>query len=133
MGYILTYNQLYKDLYIAYLDARKHKRNRSYQRRFESNLYNNLHNLCGELLYRNWKPRSSMCFIITDPKKREVFAANFRDRIVHHLYYNYTHELYERTFIADSYSCIKGRGTHYAVKRLYHHIRKETNKWQSFT
>ena len=40
-----------------------------------------------------------------------MFAAEFRDRIVHHLYYNYTHELYERTFIHDTYSCIKGRGT----------------------
>lgn len=31
--------------------------------------------------------------------------------------------VYERTFIADSYSCIKGRGTHYGIRRLEHHIR----------
>lgn len=54
---------------------------------------------------------------------REIFAADFRDRIVHHLYYNYTHILFERSFIAESYSCIKGRGTHYGIKRLEHHIR----------
>ena len=60
----------------------------------------------------------SSCFIIHDPKMREVFAAEFRDRVVHHLFYNYTHKLFERTFIADYYSCIEGRGTHYGVARL---------------
>lgn len=130
MRYTLTYNQLYKDLYLAYLDARRHKRNRSYQKRFEANLFNNLHELCDELYNRTWKPRASICFIITDPKKREVFAANFRDRIVHHLYYNYTHELYERTLIADTYSCIKKRGTHYGVDRLYKHIQKESQGYK---
>ena len=54
----------------------------------------------------------------------------FRDRIVHHLYFRYTHQLFERTFIADSYSCIEGRGTHYGISRLRHHIRQATNNWQ---
>lgn len=63
------------------------------------------------------------------PKKREVFAAMFRDRIVHHLYFNYSHQLFERTFIADSYSCIKGRGTHYGIARLRRHIREASLNW----
>ena len=54
----------------------------------------------------------------------------FRDRIVHHLYFRYTHQLFERTFIADSYSCIEGRGTHYGISRLRHHIRQATHNWQ---
>ena len=53
----------------------------------------------------------------------------FRDRIVHHLYFNYTHQLFERTFIADSYSCIEGRGTHYGIDRLRQHIRKASLNW----
>lgn len=53
----------------------------------------------------------------------------FRDRIVHHLYFNYTHQIYERTFIADSYSCIKGRGTHYGINRLSQHIRQASLNW----
>lgn len=78
---------------------------------------------------RTYKPLPSRCFIIEHPKKREVFAAQFRDRVVHHLYYNYTHELFERTFIQDTYSCIKNRGTHYGIKRLTSHIRKESNNY----
>lgn len=114
--------QLLTDLYRAYKDARRHKRGKSYQLSFEYNLESNLLELCDDLVGRTYKPRPSTCFIIHDPKVREVFAADFRDRIVHHLYYNYTHTLFERTFIADSYSCIPGRGTHYGIERLRHHI-----------
>ena len=48
---------------------------------------------------------------------------------MHHLYYNYTHELFERSFIADSYSCIKKRGTHHGIKRLEHHIRSVSRNY----
>ena len=54
----------------------------------------------------------------------------FRDRIVHHLYFRYTHQLFERTFIQDSYSCIKGRGTHYGINRVRHHISSASLNWQ---
>ena len=37
--------------------------------------------------------------------------------------------MYERTFIADSYSCIEGRGTHYGVDRLRQHIRQASLNW----
>ncbi len=122
----LTQLQLLVDLHTAYLDARRHKRNRKYQLDFEQNMEQNLRTLADELISHTYVPEPSMCFIINDPKKREVFAASFRDRIVHHLYYNYTHKLFERNFIADSYSCIKRRGTHYGIKRLEQHIRQES-------
>ena len=129
MHYELTKPILLHDLHVAYCDAIKHKRSKPYVKAFGRNLYRNLMELCDELWTRTYKPRPSTCFIITDPKPREVFAADFRDRIVHHLYYNYTHEMYERTFIQDSYSCIKGRGTHYGIRRLEGHIRKESQNY----
>lgn len=122
--YQLTREQLLEDLYEAFRDAKRHKSKKVYVQRFEQRLERNLQVLCDELWTRTYKPHPSTCFIITDPKKREVFAADFRDRIVHHLYYNYTHELYERTFIQDSYSCIPKRGTHYGISRLQQHIRQ---------
>ena len=125
-SYRLTWEQLYDDLYDAYREARKHKASKPYVRCFEENLDENLKELCDELFNRTYKPLPSSCFIITEPKKREVFAAEFRDRVVHHLYYNYTHNIYERTFIHDTYSCIKGRGTHFGIERLQGHIRKES-------
>jgi retron-type reverse transcriptase len=125
----LTREMLLADLRQAYHEARQHKRNKPYQLRFESCLEENLESLCDDLWNRTYHPLPSSCFIITDPKKREVFAADFRDRIVHHLYYNYTHQIYERTFIHDSYSCIKNRGTHYGIRRLAEHIRKESQNY----
>lgn len=127
--FTLSREQLLADLYQAYYDARRHKRYKAYQLRFEAHLQDNLQNLCEALYSRTYKPYPSTCFIITDPKKREVFAADFRDRIVHHLYYNYTHELYERTFIYDSYSCIRDRGTHFGIARLEQHIRQESQHY----
>ncbi len=129
MPYTLTREQLLEDLHAAYVGARRHKRNKPYQQRFEAHAERNLEALCDELLSRTYKPRPSSCFIITDPKRREVFAAEFRDRVVHHLYYNYTHELFERTFIHDTYSCIKGRGTHFGISRLEQHIRQESRNY----
>ena len=129
MSYTLTRQQLLSDLHQAYLDARRHKRSKPYQQRFERNADENLSMLCDELLSRRYQPQPSTCFIISDPKQREVFAAQFRDRIVHHLYYNYVHEMLERTFIADSYSCIRHRGTHYGIARLERHIRRESQNY----
>ena len=126
----LTKERLLLDLYVAFYDARKHKSSRSYVRKWEKNLKENMERLCEDLVSRTYKPLSSKCFIVDYPKKREIFAAMFRDRIVHHLYFNYTHLLYERTFIQDSYSCINGRGTHYGIQRVTDMIRRESRNWR---
>lgn len=119
----ITKEQLLVDLFKAYYDARKHKRNTRNQLKFEINLEENLVTLRDELMERTYKVGRSTCFIIEDPVKREIFAADFRDRVVHHLVYNYIMPIFERTFITDSYSCRKGKGTLYGVERLEHHIR----------
>ena len=40
--------------------------------------------LAYELWSKTYKPGTSTCFMVLYPKPREVFAASFRDRIVHH-------------------------------------------------
>ena len=128
-GYCLTREQLLFDLYIAYYDAARHKHKMAYVVKFERDLRQNLEELCDDLLTGRYHAQPSKCFVIDYPKKREVFAAMFRDRIVHHLYFRYTHQMFERTFIADSYSCIEGRGTHYGISRLRQHIRQASLNW----
>ncbi len=128
--YRLTRSQLLYDLYVAFEDAARGKHKMSYVKKFEENLAENLNELCDELLGRTYKALPSKCFIVDYPKKREVFASMFRDRIVHHLYFRYTHQIFERTFIADTYSCIVGRGTLYGVERVRHHIRQASLNWQ---
>lgn len=126
----LTRQQLLRDLYTAYYCAKRGKGDMSYVKAWEENLHENMEALCDDLWYRRYKPLPSKCFIIDYPKKREIFAAMFRDRIVHHLYYNWVHLLFEQTFIQDSYSCVPGRGTHYGIQRITDFCRRESHNWQ---
>ena len=127
---VLTREQLLRDLYVAYWCARKGKAQMSYVVEWDTNLKANMEALCDDLYYRRYRPLPSKCFIIDYPKKREIFAAQFRDRIVHHLYYNWTHQLFEATFIQDSYSCVPERGTHYGIQRVTDMLRRESRNWQ---
>ena len=128
--FTLTRDVLLRDLHSAYTEAARHKKKTHAVTTFAANLEDNLNRLADALISRTYTPGPASCFIIRDPKQREVFAADFADRVVHHLYYAYTHILFERTFIADSYSCICGRGTHYGISRLAAHIRSESRNYQ---
>lgn len=121
---MIAHEQLLEDVFAAYYDARVNKRNTHAQLGFEVNLEANLVALVGDIEHRRHEVGSSVCFIVKRPVKREVFAAGFRDRVVHHLLFNYLSPMFERIFIADCYSCRKGRGTLYGVRRVAQHIRR---------
>lgn len=119
----------FEQLVQAYYDCRRNKRNTNSARHFELNMEANLLDLHDELLAGTYQPGRSICFVVTRPKAREVLAADFRDRIVHHLLYNQIGAGIEATFIADSCACIPGRGTLYAAKRLEAKVRSATQNW----
>jgi retron-type reverse transcriptase len=116
-------------LFEAYYDCRRAKRNTRAARSFEVNLEDNLLGLHRELQDGTWSPSPATVFAITRPKPREVWAADFRDRIVHHLVYRAIAPLYEPSFIAGSCACIPGRGTLYGADRLRRHLRSATESW----
>lgn len=117
------------DLFQAYFDARKNKRNTINALAFEKHLEANLFALANEIIERKYTPKPSICFVVDKPVKREIFAADFRDRVVHHFIFNYISPIFEKTFINDSYSCRKGKGTHYGIKRIDHFIRSCSNNY----
>ncbi|CAB3730412.1 hypothetical protein LMG27174_05741 [Paraburkholderia rhynchosiae] len=119
----------FTELVEAYLDCRRTKRNSASALTFEANLERNLRHLYDDLVGGSYAPGRSICFVVTRPKPREVWAADFRDRIVHHLLYNRIGPRFERSFIADSCACIVGRGTLYAAQRLESKIRSITQNW----
>jgi RNA-directed DNA polymerase len=119
----------FRELISAYFDCRRAKRNTRTAREFEMDLEKNLVDLFDYLVGDRYLPGPSICFIVTRPKPREVWAAGFRDRVVHHLLYNRIGPRFERSFIADSCACIAGRGTLYAAKRLESKIRSVTANW----
>ncbi|WP_425328325.1 reverse transcriptase [Pseudomonas nitroreducens] len=114
----------------AYYDCRRSKRNSKSALAFEFNLERNIMQLHHELNTGAYQPGASICFVVTHPKHREVWAADFRDRIVHHLLYNHIGPRIERSFIVDSCACIKDRGTLYGAQRLEQKVRSITRNWK---
>lgn len=119
----------FQDLVQAYYDCRRSKRNSDSALAFELNLEQNLIQLHDDLIAGTYQPGRSICFVVTHPKAREVWAAAFRDRVVHHLLYNHVAPRFYASFIADSCACIPGRGTLYAAKRLESKIRSASENW----
>ena len=64
-----------------------------------------------ELLSGAYRPGPYRFFTIHEPKRREIAAAPFRDRVVHHALCNLLAPVVERRFIARSFSCQVGKGT----------------------
>jgi len=114
------FDQVYsfKNIYGAYLNARKCKRYRGYVLDFSWHLEENLLELQNQLLNQTYKHGDYNEFIIYDAKKRHIKAAPFKDRIVHHALCNVIEPIFDKGFIYDSYACRKEKGTQHAVKRL---------------
>lgn len=123
--------QLLYDLFEAYYDARKNKRNTKSALAFEQDYEHKLFELHEDIKNRNYEIKPSICFINYSPVQREIFAAHFRDRVVHHLVYNYISPMFERVFIHDSYSCRTGKGTSYGIKRIDKFIRSCSSNYKT--
>jgi retron-type reverse transcriptase len=114
----------FENLYASYLKCRKGKRNTINALRFEINAEENLLKLSEELENKTYQPIRSVCFIVERPKMREIIAADFRDRVVHHALIERLEAIYEPVFIYDSYACRKDKGLHKAVERVREFIRR---------
>src|SRR3712207_2962069 len=119
----MTVHELYIDLLRAYEDASRHKKNSPGRMRFELRFEEELDELARSILDGTYVIRPCVCFVVSEPVMREVVAADFRDRVVHHYIHSYMNPFLERLLIHDCYSCREGKGTHFGVNRLEHHIR----------
>lgn len=126
---VITNDQIRADLYQGYFDAREHKRNTLAQLNFEIFMEHHLEDLYTSLINRTYQPLPAYCFITFDPIQREVYASQFRDRVVQHMLFNYLSPLFETLFIYDTYSCRVGKGTLFGVERYQHHLRSVTNNF----
>jgi hypothetical protein len=114
----------FREVYRAWLNCRRGKRSKRSALLFETDAIEELRRLSEDLSAHAWRPLPSVCFVARSPKPREVFAAHFRDRVVHHILVSRLEPAWERRFIHDSYACRKGKGTHAAVERLRAFMRK---------
>ena len=108
----------FESLLEAWYDCRKTKRRTAAAMEFEMDAEHNLYTLYKEIEEERYKISRSDAFVVLEPVKREVFAASFRDRVVHHYLAARINPLFEKEFILDSYSCRTGKGTLFGIKRL---------------
>lgn len=57
-------------------------------------------------------------FFVLDSKRREIHAPCFIDKLVQYAINNIMSTVIEKTFISDSYACIKGKGPKAAVEKI---------------
>jgi RNA-directed DNA polymerase len=119
-----------EDVFHAYFDCRENKRNKLAALEFEVDFEERVIRLWEEINSGSYKISPLDVFIVDKPVKREIFAAQFKDRIIHHLVINKLEPLFEKEFIYDSYSCRKGKGTHFGVKRISRFIRQCSQNYQ---
>ncbi|MDO8660783.1 MAG: reverse transcriptase domain-containing protein, partial [Candidatus Woesearchaeota archaeon] len=116
----------YENIYTSYKECRKNKRNTHNALAFEIDLVQNLWKLHDDLNTHRYAIGKSICFLTNSPKLREVFAADFRDRIVHHILVRELEKQYEKRFIHDVYNNRKNRGIHYAMKQAQKYMHQTT-------
>lgn len=117
------YRELLADLRHAYLNAREHKAGTGSCIRCSIDIEEELDTLARTIMDSSYTIRPSVCFLVKSPVLREIIAAEFRDRIVHHYVFNYLNPHLELELITDCYSCRVKKGTSFGVDRLEHHIR----------
>ncbi|MCD8031849.1 MAG: hypothetical protein LUF85_13760 [Bacteroides sp.] len=108
----------FAELVEAYFHCRQNKRYTDEALAFEVDCERNLEKLYDELSTGTYEIGFSKVFIVDKPVKREIFAAAFRDRILHHWLFMKLNPLFEREFIHDTYGCRKGRGTLFGIGRV---------------
>lgn len=113
-----------EDVDEGYRDCGKRKGNtEGYMEYSENYLLNNLqlHNELNSMTYEIGKSKT---FCVTRPTLREVFCAQFRDRIVHHVLAIKFLPIFEAEMTDNAYACRKGKGTDYGID----HIRRQIER-----
>lgn len=94
------------------------KRGKKDVQAFQAHLMDNVLALARDLERGQYKHGAYEAFKVNDPKPRDIHKASVRDRLLHHAVYRVLYPYFDRHFIADSYSCRIGKGTHRAMERF---------------
>ena len=118
-----------ENLFQAWSEFRKGKSKRFDVQEFERHLEDNLFELQESLKNKTYRHGNYQSFYVNDPKQRHIHKAGVSDRVVHHLLYTFLYELFDNSFIYDSYSCRLDKGTHKGVRRLEKFTRKVSKNY----
>ena len=120
---------LIKALTQSFREARKNKLGTFNEHRYDERWEENVIRLTNAVMEHYYEPSASISFVIYDPMIREIFAAPFVDRVVHHFLYKMQGGWWDRRFIADSYSCREKKGTLYGIYRAQRMMQQVSNNF----
>ncbi|MBU1327228.1 reverse transcriptase/maturase family protein [Patescibacteria group bacterium] len=131
MRAILSYDALIapEQLFLAWEEFRLGKSGKPEVQLFVRTLEDSLFALHTALKRQTYQHGNYEAFWVNDPKRRHIHKAPVVDRVVHHILYTYLYDLFDPTFIHDSYSCRLGKGTHKGVERLVFFTRKVSQNY----
>ena len=107
-----------EDMLEAFRACMRHKASSPSAVKYFPDYQRDILRLVDEVNARTYRPSTSIAFIVTKPKLREVFAAGFRDRIIHHYIALRLEPLYEQLFSDRTFNCRVGKGVLYGVEQL---------------
>ncbi len=107
-----------ENLLLAWQEFILGKKNKNDVQEFYFRLMDNILSLNFDLFNLKYKHSGYKEFKINDPKPRIIHKAGVRDRLLHRAVYRILYLFFERTFVADSFSCQTNKGTHKAIKRF---------------
>jgi retron-type reverse transcriptase len=103
--------------------ARRGKRDRFEVGLFEANLWEELGTLQMEMLWGTYRPGRYRAFLVYEPKRREILAAPYRDRVAQHAICALCGPIWDKGMIYDSYACRPGKGSHAGAARVERWLR----------
>ncbi|NMC64259.1 MAG: hypothetical protein GYA55_13935 [SAR324 cluster bacterium] len=113
-----------ENIFLSWFSFRRGKRQRLDMQMYERHLEDNLFLLHTDLRSAKYRHGEYSSFTVHDPKCRIIRKATIRDRFVHHLVHEALYTAFDSSFIAQSFSARRGKGTHAAVSALQEGVRR---------
>ena len=120
-----SYDELFSldNVFKAWEKFRRGKAGKTDVANFELHLEDNLFRLYDDLRNCVYKHSSYKYFQVFDNKKRDIYKAEVRDRVVHQIIYDYLLSIFEPEFISDSYASRIEKGQYKAIDTLRYFIK----------
>ena len=119
----------YERIYTAYENCMKKKTKSTSALQFSYvDLTDNIQSIVDDINKRCYVHGRSSCFVNLDPCPREIFAAQFRDRVIQHFLTEELEPVFDRILIPQTTSCRKGKGTDYALRILREDLIRLTDR-----
>ena len=111
-----------ENLLEAWKEFEKGKKYKKDVQEFSMRLMDNIFSLHSYLINHTYNHGGYQAFKINDQKPRDIHKASVRDRLLHHAIYRILYPFFDKTFIADSYSCRNKKGTHRAINKFKEYV-----------